>query len=135
MTKDQGRPDLVGRYACRLCRHDQWEHDLAVGCPHCPCMATPGEAGARTDRELDFAILHPSECLPGYSPLQFLGEGEDGLPLWERPALAIDAEEARLVRDALAFYLDRVVFSTGDPDAGAMHDLLERVRPLAGDDE
>ena len=70
------RKDLVGRYACRLCRHDQWEHDRIVGCPHCPCVATPGEAGARTDRELDFAILPASECLPGYSPLRVDPEPE-----------------------------------------------------------
>ncbi len=60
------RKDLVGRYACRLCRHDQWEHNLEVGCPHCTCMATPGEAGARTDREAGFEILPAHQRLAGY---------------------------------------------------------------------
>ena len=69
------RPDLIGRYACRFCRHDQWKHNLIEGCPFCQCMATPGEAEARTDAEMGYHILPDSAVLatfarPEPKPLQ-----------------------------------------------------------------
>lgn len=60
------RLHLLGKFACRFCRHDQYEHNNIQGCPHCRCMATVGEAGARSDAE-DLPILPPSETLPGYT--------------------------------------------------------------------
>jgi hypothetical protein len=63
-----GRTDLHGRFACRLCRHDQYDHNLMVGCPNCWCMATPNEASPRSDREDSFSILPPGQYLPGYTP-------------------------------------------------------------------
>lgn len=59
---------LHGRWACRFCRHDQYEHNLREGCPHCWCAATPGEASARSGREMALVILPPGEYLRGYEP-------------------------------------------------------------------
>lgn len=59
---------LKGRYACRFCQHDQYEHNLDVGCPFCRCMATPGEADARTDVEMGLTILPPNDYVAGYRP-------------------------------------------------------------------
>lgn len=66
MTQHAHRPDLLGRYACRFCRHDQYAHSLIVGCPHCRCMATPGEGSAQTDAEMDYRILEAGSCAEGY---------------------------------------------------------------------
>lgn len=49
--------NLLGRWACRFCRHDQYTHNLIQGCTSCDCLATPGEAAPRTDAELDAPIL------------------------------------------------------------------------------
>jgi hypothetical protein len=58
------RPELVGRWACYLCQHDQYEHNLIQGCPYCTCMATPAEAGRRST---DAAILSPTFAITPYS--------------------------------------------------------------------
>lgn len=56
--------------ACRFCRHKYSEHRLDVGCPHCSCLATRGEASPRTDAELDAKILPPTITRGSrYSPL------------------------------------------------------------------
>lgn len=52
--------DLRGRFACVLCHHDAYEHNLTVGCPHCQCLATPSEA-LRGDFE--GPILSPGKFL------------------------------------------------------------------------
>lgn len=68
MSSHPRRAELLGKYACRLCRHDQYDHNLTEGCPHCRCMATWGEAGARTDEEMDYLILSPGQYAKGYEP-------------------------------------------------------------------
>ena len=57
----------AGKFACRYCRHDVAHHNLEIGCPDCTCMGTPGEVQPRTDAELDFRILQPSEFHGHYS--------------------------------------------------------------------
>lgn len=63
---DGSRPDLAGRFACRLCLHDQYLHNRLQGCPFCTCLATPGEAGAVNDRQADLAILPPDRTVGHY---------------------------------------------------------------------
>ena len=46
-----------GHYGCYHCGHDQTEHNGMVGCPHCKCMATVGEAG--TDPTGKYADVRP----------------------------------------------------------------------------
>ncbi len=60
--------DLTGRWACRFCRHDQYTHNLIQGCISCDCLATPGEAAARTDAEMDAPILPAGQFHTGYGP-------------------------------------------------------------------
>lgn len=68
MTTTTPPPDLLGKYACTRCGHDQYAHNLIVGCPHCKCAATPGEAGDEThfpgtDRPYTGRILRAEETL------------------------------------------------------------------------
>lgn len=75
--------NLLGKFPCTRCGHDQHGHNLLVGCPHCRCMATPGEAGDEThyagtprpytgDR-----ILPPSEVLHDWQRLQPVREPDE----------------------------------------------------------
>jgi len=63
VSKPGERPEFYGRWACRLCRHDQYRHNLIEGCPYCRCAATPGEASARTEPEMHLTIYPPSRFL------------------------------------------------------------------------
>ncbi len=56
----------VVRFACRFCRHSVRSHNRIRGCASCWCAATPGEAGPRTDAEMDAPVLPASEKLPMY---------------------------------------------------------------------
>lgn len=62
------RPDLVAlKHACYHCGHNQHEHNLIVGCPHCACAATPGEAGTDpTGKWVDQPLLQPGQYLKSW---------------------------------------------------------------------
>lgn len=88
--------NLIGKYACRLCWHDQYKHNLTVGCPYCKCAATPSEAEEReaTDR----AILPPDQYISShYKPdfpvdLPYAGtSGHSGTDTSEERAVKADS--------------------------------------------
>lgn len=53
--------------ACRMCWHGVSTHNLIVGCQHCTCLATPGEANPRVPRDLDRHPIPTWEARTGYA--------------------------------------------------------------------
>jgi hypothetical protein len=78
---------MPGKYACFLCGHDQNDHNLIEGCPHCKCAATPGEAGR--DPSGKYAYLRPRE---GW---------ESPLHDWQKPEVPTEERLRKDLHDAV----------------------------------
>jgi len=77
------------RFACRFCRHDVEEHNVIVGCPYCTCAGTPGECRPRSDAQLDYPVISPTQMYGRYAPYrQREPEPEPAVPMSVADAVA-----------------------------------------------
>lgn len=115
-------------YACRFCRHATTEHGDMVGCRHCTCLATPGEATPTTAYGFGLTVLPPSMTMmprtevPTYTDDEprywLMHPSAEGLP-WGSSTYAVVDDEQGIIA-----YCHR---DSGDTIVDALNATVTRV--------